>query len=202
MASLRFHFLTPQNPQRFPNHPSIPLRHHHHHQNCATTSTSQPNSENPPPPPPEPLELSKQRKSVILPEDRRRQRSLSKRDPPNLEIGWKRTKQISLEKPKGHVVMDFLEKLETLMGKGSYGSAELLAKVGGIVSERAVEEAEVLREEGEVEERRVTELRRVLRLMEMDLEMVKAARKEDTVKERVDQARARCRQAILVARSF
>ncbi|KAM7498821.1 hypothetical protein LguiA_023235 [Lonicera macranthoides] len=57
-------------------------------------------------------------------------------------------------------------------------------------------------EEGKVEERLVTELSRVLKLMEMDLAMVKGAVKEETVKERVEQARARCRQAILVANSF
>jgi hypothetical protein len=38
--------------------------------------------------------------------------------------------------------------------------------------------------------------------MEMDLAMVKAAVKEDTLNERLDQAKARCRQAILVAYSF
>lgn len=87
------------------------------------------------------------------------------------------------------------------MGR-EYGSKELLAKVGYIVAERAREEAEVLREGGEVEERMLTELYRVLKLMEMDFEMVKAAVKEETVKERVEVAKARCRQAILVALSF
>lgn len=97
--------------------------------------------------------------------------------------------------------MDFLEKLEELMGR-EFGSTALLAKAGEIVAERAREEAEVLMEEGKVEERLVTELSRVLKLMEMDLAMVKGAVKEETVKERVEQARARCRQAILVANSF
>lgn len=106
-----------------------------------------------------------------------------------------------MEKPKGYVIADFLEKLEGLMGK-EFGSTELLAKAGEIVAERAREEAEVLRDEGEVEERMITELFRVLRLMEMDLAMVKAAVKEDTLGERLEQAKARCRQAILVALSF
>lgn len=87
------------------------------------------------------------------------------------------------------------------MGR-EFGSTALLAKAGEIVAERAREEAEVLMEEGKVEERLVTELSRVLKLMEMDLAMVKGAVKEETVKERVEQARARCRQAILVANSF
>ncbi|CAA6656551.1 unnamed protein product [Spirodela intermedia] len=104
--------------------------------------------------------------------------------------------------PKGWVIADFLDKLESLMGRGQYGSTALLAKVGGIVAERAREEAAVLVAGGEVDERKVTELERVLKLMEMDLEMVKAAVKEETLRERVEVARARCRQAILVAMSL
>lgn len=99
------------------------------------------------------------------------------------------------------MIMDFLEKLEELMGK-QYGSTELLEKVGEIVAERVVEEAEVLRDEGKVEDRMVTELFRVLKLLKMDLAMVKAAVKDDTLQERLEQAKARCRQAILVANSF
>lgn len=83
-----------------------------------------------------------------------------------------------------------------------YGSTALLAKAGEIVAERAREEAEDLRDEGKVEERMVTELCRVLKLMEMDLAMVKASVKEETLNERLQQAKARCRQAILVASSF
>lgn len=100
------------------------------------------------------------------------------------------------------MIMDFLEKLEGLIMARQYGSTALLAKVGEIVAERAREEAEVLQEEGKVEERMVTELFRVLKLMEMDLAMVKAAVKEETLNERLEQATARCRQAILVASSF
>lgn len=87
------------------------------------------------------------------------------------------------------------------MGR-EFGSKEMLAKVGYVVAERAREETEELRGKGEVEERVATELFRVLRLMEMDMEMVKAAAKEETLKERVEVAKARCRQAILVALSF
>lgn len=83
-----------------------------------------------------------------------------------------------------------------------YGSTALLAKVVEIVAQRAREEAEDLRDDGKVEERMVTELFRVLKLMEMDLAMVKAAVKEETLNERIQQAKARCRQAILVANSF
>lgn len=87
------------------------------------------------------------------------------------------------------------------MGK-EFGSTTLLAKAGEIVAERAREEAEVLKDEGKVDDRMVTELFRVLKLMEMDLAMVRAAVKEETLIERLDQAKARCRQAILVANSF
>jgi hypothetical protein len=83
------------------------------------------------------------------------------------------------------------------MGK-EFSCTELLAKAGEIVAERAREEAEVLRDKGEVEERMMAELFRVLRLMEMDLAMVKAAVQEETLGERLEQAKASCRQAILV----
>ncbi|KAK7272450.1 hypothetical protein RJT34_29052 [Clitoria ternatea] len=148
---------------------------------------------------PETFPIEKRRRSDIVRE--RRRSKLEKPEPPNFEIGWKRTKPINLEKPIGHVIADFLEKLETLMGK-EFGSTELLAKVGEIVAERAREEAEILRDEGKVEDRMVTELFRVLRLLEMDLAMVKAAVKEETLGERLEQAKSRCRQAILVAYSF
>ncbi|XP_073308593.1 protein CHLORORESPIRATORY REDUCTION 41, chloroplastic-like [Primulina huaijiensis] len=144
--------------------------------------------------------IEKRRRSEII-RDRKSRSGLVKPEPPNFEIGWKRTKPIPLEKPKGYVIMDFLEKLVELMER-EYGSTALLAKVGEIVAERAREEAEVLVDEGKVEERMVTELCRVLKLMEMDLAMVKAAVKEDTLNERIQQAKARCRQAILVANSF
>jgi len=139
--------------------------------------------------------------SAISP-DRRRRTALTQEEPPNYEIGWKRTKELPLEKPRGWAVADFLEKLEGLMARGRYGSGQLLGTVAGVVTERAREEAEVLVAEGGVEERVVTELFRVLRLVEMDVEMVKAAVKEETVRERVETARARCRQAILVALSL
>lgn len=144
--------------------------------------------------------IEKRRRSEIV-RERRGRREVEKAEPPNFEIGWKRTKEINLERPIGYVIADFLEKLETLMEK-EFGSTELLAKVGEIVAERAREEAEILRDDGKVEERMVTELFRVLKLMEMDLAMVKAAVKEETLGERLEQAKARCRQAILVAYSF
>ncbi|KAF3453527.1 hypothetical protein FNV43_RR03967 [Rhamnella rubrinervis] len=144
--------------------------------------------------------IEKRRKSEII-RERKSRTGLVKPEPRNFEIGWKRTKEIKLEKPKGYVIADFLEKLEGLMGR-EFGSTELLAKAGEIVAERAREEAEVLRDEGEVEDRLITELFRLLRLMEMDLAMVKAAVKEETLNERLEKAKARCRQAILVALSF
>lgn len=140
--------------------------------------------------------------SAISTDGRLRRTSLTQGEPPNFEIGWKRTKNLPLEKPKGWAIADFLEKLEGLMERGRYGSGPLLGTVAGVVTERAREEAEILMAEGGVDERVATELFRVLRLVEMDVEMVKAAVKEETVKERVETARARCRQAILVALSL
>ncbi|KAL0000935.1 hypothetical protein SO802_014716 [Lithocarpus litseifolius] len=120
--------------------------------------------------------IERRRKSEII-HDRESRTGLVQPEPPNFEIGWKRSKEIKLDKPKGYVIADFLEKLEDLMGK-EFGSTELLAKAGEIVAERAREEAQVLSDKGEVEERMMTELFRVLRLMKMDLAMVKAAVKE------------------------
>lgn len=176
---------------------------------CTTiNSTSTPDPEFPTPDPtnttmnnPETFPIEKRRTSEINKQRRLKTELTKNPEPPNFEIGWKRTKEISVEKPIGYVIADFLEKLEDLMEK-EFGSTELLAKVGEIVAERAREEAEVLRDEGKVEERMVTELFRVLRLLEMDLAMVKVAVKEDTLGERIQQAKARCRQAILVAYSF
>nr|AKH05269.1 chlororespiratory reduction 41 [Monsonia marlothii] len=187
--------------------PFFSLRKHH-----SIKCTSSPNSGPPDDPEPEGLPMpssittskdfpiEKRRRSQII-RERRSKKDLVVPEPPNFEIGWKRTKEIPLEKPKGYVIADFLLKLEQLMGQ-EFGSTELLAKAGEIVAERAREEAEVLRDDGEVEERLVTELFRVLRLMEMDLAMVKAAVKDETLSQRLEQAKARCRQAILVANSF
>ncbi|XP_027342890.1 uncharacterized protein LOC113855446 [Abrus precatorius] len=194
--------LTSQHPSKFSI--KIQPKKHFFIRSTSLNSPSEPDFPTPDPSSstvnsPETFPIEKRRRSEIVRE--RRARKLEKPEPPNFEIGWKRTKTINLEKPIGHVIADFLEKLESLMGK-EFGSTELLAKVGEIVAERAREEAEILRDEGKVEERMVTELFRVLRLMEMDLAMVKAAVKEETLGERLEQAKARCRQAILVAYSF
>ncbi|XP_059283286.1 protein CHLORORESPIRATORY REDUCTION 41, chloroplastic [Lycium ferocissimum] len=195
-----------------PNYSVIPLINHIHINKFTIkcTSNSIPESSQPEfltPSPnsettnsPEKFPIEKRRKSEII-RDRKSRTGLIKQEPPNFEIGWKRTKPIPLEKPIGYQIMDFLEKLEELMAR-DFGSTVLLAKVGEIVAERVKEEAEVLREEGKVEDRMVTELYRVLKLMEMDLAMVNAAKKEETLNERLEQAKARCRQAILVANSF
>ncbi|KAJ0102361.1 hypothetical protein Patl1_04321 [Pistacia atlantica] len=149
---------------------------------------------------PESFPIEKRRKSEIL-RERKSKAGLVKSEPPNFEVGWRRTKEINLEKPIGYEIMDFLEKLQELMER-DYGSTTLLEKAGEIVAERAKEEAELLRDEGKVADRMVIELSRVLRLMQMDLAMVKAAVKEETLGERLEQAKARCRQAILIANSF
>jgi len=71
-------------------------------------------------------------------------------EPPNYEVGWKRSKEIKLEEPVGYVIMDFVDKLVGLMDK-EFGSTALLVKAGEIVAERTREEAGVLRDEGKVE---------------------------------------------------
>ncbi|XP_002279843.2 protein CHLORORESPIRATORY REDUCTION 41, chloroplastic [Vitis vinifera] len=207
MASTFLRFITHVNPlllhHNQPSQTSNSLLRIHHLPNpkpFTVNCTTPPSSPDPPDfPNPYPnsdttnnvetFPIEKRRKSEII-RDRKARTKLEKPEPPNFEVGWKRSKVIELEKPKGYVIADFLEKLEELMGR-EFGSTELLAKTGEIVAERAREEAEVLRDEGEVDERLVTELFRVLRLMEMDLAMVKAAVKEETLSERLKQAKAR-----------
>ncbi|CAM8900837.1 unnamed protein product [Rhodiola kirilowii] len=203
MATSAFiHLLSHPKPIRVDPYP-IPTRSTHVYRvYCTKTESDLPNPYPTSPPEfsnAETFPIEKRRKSVII---RERKKGLVKPEPKNFEIGWKRTKRIDLSKPKGYMIVDFLLKMEELMGRELFGSAELLAKTGEIVAERAREEAEVLREEGEVDERMVTELFRVLKLMEMDLTMVKAAVKKETLSERLEVAKARCRQAILVAQSF
>lgn len=191
------HLLFPASiAHHFPLSGSRRRRHRHRHLPFSTTQCS---SSDPSPLPPTPIVLELRRKAALLREGRGA--ALSQPEPPNYEIGWKRTKPIDNQKPKGWAIADVVDKLEGLMGR-RYGSAELLAKVGGVVAERAREEADVLLAGGEVDDRMVTELSRVLKLIEMDLEMVKAAVKEETRAERIQQARARCRQAIRIALSF
>nr|AKH05260.1 chlororespiratory reduction 41 [Erodium texanum] len=212
MASTSLAFLCQTQPKPVPppahlsptNHLFFSLRKHRSSIKCTPLPDSAPAPEQPDMPftitTNENFPIEKRRRSEII-RERKSKKDLVAAEPPNYEIGWKRTKEIPLEMPKGHVIADFLLKLGQLMEQ-EFGSAELLAKAGEIVAERAREEAEVLRDDGEVDERLVTELFRVLRLMEMDLAMVKAAVKDDTLSERLEQAKARCRQAILVANSF
>ncbi|XVE50540.1 hypothetical protein DITRI_Ditri01bG0170900 [Diplodiscus trichospermus] len=209
MASTLLHFLSPPNLHHLSNLsiPSPPKTLHFSIKCNSPNSNPTPDQPDFPSPishdttiSPESFPIEKRRRSEII-RERKPRPEIAKEEPPNFEVGWKRTKDVNLEKPKGYVIMDFLEKLEGLMGR-EFGSTELLAKAGEIVAERAREEAEVLRDEGKVEDRLVTELFRVLRLMEMDLVMVKAAVREETLSERLEQAKARCRQAILVANSF
>lgn len=144
-----------------------------------------------------PLEkIEKRDGKKVAQEEKRRHMEIQKRDPPNFEIGWKRTKSIDTSKPKGWTVADYLQKLEELMGRGQFGSVDLLVKAGEIVVSRVREEAEIL---DEVDERMITELFRVVKFLEMDLQMIKAAVKDDTKKERIENAMARCRQAVRVA---
>eukprot|EP01018_Ginkgo_biloba_P008881 Gb_15735 [translate_table: standard] len=129
--------------------------------------------------------------------------SVGKAKNEKIEVGWKRTKLIVLERPKGAVVADFLGKLEFLLDRpfGS-GSADTLASVGGIVVEKVKEEIDVIRAKDEVPEHKINELVRVVRLLEVDLRFVRSARKEETLCQRLEQAQMHCKQAILVANAL
>jgi hypothetical protein len=61
--------------------------------------------------------------------DRLPRTALMQEEPPNYEIGWKHTKKLPLEKPRGWAISDFMEKLEVLLARERYGSVQLLGTV-------------------------------------------------------------------------
>ncbi|KAF4394590.1 hypothetical protein F8388_020415 [Cannabis sativa] len=110
---------------------------------CSSTPTPEPLDPSFPIPsskttlPPESFPIEKRRRSEII-QDPKSRTELTIPEPPSSRSAWKRTKEIKLEKPKGYVIADFLESWRALMGK-EFGSTELLAKAGEIVTERARE---------------------------------------------------------------
>jgi hypothetical protein len=72
--------------------------------------------------------IEKRRRSQII-RERKAKTDLMNGEPPNYEVGWKRSKEIKLEEPVGYVIMDFVDKLVGLMDK-EFGSTALLVKAG------------------------------------------------------------------------
>eukprot|EP00249_Psilotum_nudum_P000357 c11635_g1_i1 orf=559-1353(-) len=104
-------------------------------------------------------------------------------------------------KRKGAIIVDFLTVFGGLLDR-PFGSGQMIAAAGGVVVERVNAEAVTLREGGEINEQAIFEFLRILRLLEMDLQLVHAARKDETLAERLEAAKTHCKQAILLADSF
>ncbi|GLJ21258.1 hypothetical protein SUGI_0390190 [Cryptomeria japonica] len=118
-----------------------------------------------------------------------------------IEVGWKRTVPIVFDRPKGAAILAVLTRFGDVMDQ-KFGSVSTLAKVGGIVAEKVQEEADVLRGGDDMLELKLNELIRVVKIMEIDLRFASAARKEETLAQRLDEARTHCKQAIFIANAL
>lgn len=108
---------------------------------------------------------------------------------------------VDLKRGKGLVIADVLMVFGGLLDR-PFGSGRSIAGAGEVVIERVLKETEILRGKDDVDERLIFELLRVLRLLEMDLELLRAARKDETLLERLEGAKVHCRQAVLIANAM
>lgn len=108
---------------------------------------------------------------------------------------------IPLNKGQGYNIADFLMIFGGLLDR-PFGSGSGIAAAGSAVIERLQSEIEIIKEKDKVDEQLLFEVIRVIRLLEMDLKLVSAAKKESTLLERLDQAKKHCREAVLLANSL
>ncbi|CAK9869939.1 unnamed protein product [Sphagnum jensenii] len=111
------------------------------------------------------------------------------------------TKTVPLNKGRGAKVADFLMVYGGLLDR-PFGSGAMIAATGDVVIERVQQEIESLRGIEGVNEQILFEILRFLRLLEMDLKLVGAAKQESTLFQRLEQAKKHCREALLLANSF
>eukprot|EP00850_Spirogloea_muscicola_P020293 SM000212S06886 [mRNA] locus=s212:52707:57142:- [translate_table: standard] len=97
----------------------------------------------------------------------------------------------------GAQLADYLYVFGCLLDR-PFGSGQSIAAAGQVVIEKVKTDTEALRE-GPGDQQLVFELLRVLQLLAMDLKLVEAARKQETLFERLEQAKVHCRQAIQLA---
>ncbi|KAJ7555092.1 hypothetical protein O6H91_05G022200 [Diphasiastrum complanatum] len=114
--------------------------------------------------------------------------------------GISREKKVP-RKRNGAAIVDVLKVFEGLLERPS-GSGQIMAAAGSVVVERVKAEAESLHNKDDVEAQLIFELLRSVQLLEMDMQLVVAARKESTLLERLSKAKERCQQAIKLANSL
>lgn len=119
--------------------------------------------------------------------------------------------QVEKEKPasvgralragKGALIAELLQIFGNLLER-PFGGGECVANAGAVVIERVALDAQALRGQEGVSDQIIFEMLKLLRLLEMDMDLVRAARKEETLLKRLESAKAHCRQAFLIASSF
>lgn len=85
-----------------------------------------------------------------------------------------------------------------------FGSAQSIAAAGNVVVARCQVEAEAMAaaEDGPADRQLAFELLRVLRLLAADVQLIAAARRQETLLQRLDSAKANCKLAIQLANSL
>lgn len=107
----------------------------------------------------------------------------------------------ALRAGKGALIAELLQIFGHLLER-PFGGGESVANAGGAVIERVVTDAQGLRGQEGVNDQVIFELLKVIRLLEMDMELVRAAKKEETLVKRLETAKMHCKQAFVIARSF
>ena len=99
---------------------------------------------------------------------------------------------------KGAKIADFLRVFGHLLER-PFGGGESVAKAGAVVIDKVTEETKNLLGQEGVKDEAVIEILKFLRLLEMDMELVAAARKDETLLKRLESALSHCKKAFLVA---
>ncbi|KAG6557554.1 hypothetical protein Mapa_000830 [Marchantia paleacea] len=107
-----------------------------------------------------------------------------------------------VKKGKGEKIADMLTVFMSLLERPFGGDGRMIAAAGGAVTERVGEEVEALRGVDGVDEQYLFEILRVVKLIDMDLQLVAAARKDTTLLERLMQTAMHTKQALDVANSL
>ncbi|MCO5605128.1 hypothetical protein L7F22_059308 [Adiantum nelumboides] len=107
----------------------------------------------------------------------------------------------ALRAGKGALIAELLQIFGHLL-EHPYGGGESVANAGGAVIDRVVNYVQELRGKEGVSDQVLFELLKMIRLIEMDMELVRAARKEETLLKRLESAQMHCKQAYVIASSF
>ncbi|KAI5083666.1 hypothetical protein GOP47_0003409 [Adiantum capillus-veneris] len=107
----------------------------------------------------------------------------------------------ALRAGKGTLIAELLQIFDRLLER-PYGGGECVANAGGAVIERVVNDVQQLRGKEGVSDQVLFELLKVIRFLEMDMELVRAAKKEETLIKRLETAQMHCKQAYNIASSF